>query len=439
VTGRRARSFVLLAATSLTWASSAEAQRGGGAGGPGASARPEAAGPGSSGGTLDLRRHDFAALAVSAHPWSTMVAVTIALPDGSAADPQELPGSAWLLGHTVRDALAGPLFRLGAQVSVEVERSSTVFQLLAAPEAWAEAYEALVEGVFAASLDFASLEERRAELQSVFAFERGAPSREFQAELANLVGQGKGVWSREPRGTAESIQRITGPDLGALRRRIYRTQDAMVTIVGAIDAEPGVELFPGGGGDGGDIRFRRTSGGGAAWSRGSRERLVRNVTNGWIGAAFPARRDAPRTALEFVAGQLSEALNPVPRDPGLFGARVRVEEHPDGPVIVVEAAVLPEDQERWERRIAQTLEGLASRYRDPSFFSLHRRQFHNAMLLDQSAPEAEGRRIATDLLRQGRIRDLTGEISGLTADHIVRTIETLGDPRILVFGPNLGR
>lgn len=434
MTRRASRCLPLLLAGSAMWASSAEAQRGGGAG----SARDEAPGPGASGATIDLRRHDFAALAVSAHPWSTVVAMTIALPDGSAADPRELPGSAWLLGHTVRDALAAPLERFGASVTVEVERSSTVFQVLSPPDTWAAAYEAFVEGVFGASLAFQSLETRRAELQEVFRFESGAPSREFQAELANVVGQGEAIWSREPRGTAQSIERVNGSDLGGLRMRIYRSEDAMMTIVGALDSDPGIRVYAGGG-DGDGIRFRRTSGGGSAWGRGSRERLVRSVTNGWIGAAFPARRDTPRTALEFVAGQLTEVLNPRPRDPGLFGARVRIEEHPDGPVIVVEAAVLPEDQERWETRIVDAFDLLARRYRDPSFFSLHRRQFRSAGLVEQSAPEAEGRRIAMDLLRQGRVRDLPGEISGLTADHIVQAIETLGEPRILVFGPNLGR
>jgi hypothetical protein len=165
---------------------------------------------------------------------------------------------------------------------------------------------------------------------------------------------------------------------------------------------------------------------------------VRDVTNAWIGAAFPARRDVPRTALEFIAQRLSILLNPTPRDPGLFGTDVRIDDLPDGPVIVVEAAVLPEEQARWEARILGTLAAIAGGYEDPALFPLHRRQFRNSTLTAESAPEVEGLRLAHDLLRTRELRDLARDIQGLQVGDIVREVAALGEPRILVFGPAMG-
>jgi hypothetical protein len=432
--GRAARAAAL-ALLLIGWASApAFAQRGGSGRGGGGAGRPLA----SAGDSLELRRHSFAALAVSPHPWSTVVAITVLIPGGSAEDDPLLPGGAWLLADVVRDELEAPLARTGASISVTVDRGSTRFQALAAPGEWRSAYETLIDGLFLAPVGFETLERRRAEIADVFAFEKGAPVREFQSEFAKLMGGG-GAWSREPRGNPESLQRITASDLSALRRRVYRQEEAVVTIVGALDAAPGIAVYPGGGRDGDDLRSRRPSGSGPSWGNGQRERLVRAVTNTWIGVAFPARRDVSRTVLEFLADRLRAELNPYPRDPGLFGTEVRLEDLPDGPAIVLEAAILPEDLARWELRILRTTETLEDLYDDASFFSLHQRHFLNTSLVQESAPEAEGIRIAMDVLRDGRVRSMPAEIESLTADGLRRAISSLGEPRILVFGPDLGR
>ena len=439
--------FLLLVVAVTSFVDGADAQgrggrgrgRGGGAGGRGAAApvRPAAPAQTAPGDSLRLARHGFQALAVSAHPWSTVVALTVAVPGGSSEDERELAGSAWLLGEAVRASLEQPLAELGATTSVRVDRNGTYFQVLAAPGAWRSVYETLIDGVFEAPVSFAGLDRARSELLALFRFERGAPVREFQGELAALLGGAASTWAHDPRGTAASLPRITATDLGALRRRVYNPEDAVVSIVGALDAPPGIVVYSGAQGDGGGLRGGSRSGG-AAWTRGERDRLVRPVTNTWIGVAFPARRDVSRTALEFIADRLNDELNPAPRDPGLFGTEVRLEDLPGGPAIVLEAAVLPEDQTRWEGKILATLQTLERRYGEPTFFTPHQRHFRNSSLVGESAPESEGKRIAADVLREGRPRDLEAEIDGLSADAVVRTIASLGEPRILVFGPQLG-
>jgi hypothetical protein len=43
-----------------------------------------------------------------------------------------------------------------------------------------------------------------------------------------------------------------------------------------------------------------------------------------------------------------------------------------------------------------------------------------------------------DLLLEGRLRDLPAEIDALTMRQVLDAVESLGRPRILVFGPDLG-
>jgi predicted Zn-dependent peptidase len=381
---------------------------------------------------LELARHGFAALAVAPQGWSPTVALTLVLPAGSGAEGRELPGSAWLLGETVRAQLARRLGPSGASARVQVARDHTVFQLIAAPGAWEGAYQALIEEVFTTPLDARALEDLRARQRGLFRFESGAPVRSFQNELYGLLAGAGSAWGRDPRGSGEAIERVTMTELNDLRRRIYRREQAVLTLVGAIDREGSATVFPGAERDG---RNRR---GGPAWSSGRRQRSEQEVTNIWIGAAFPARRDSPRTALEFLLLRLDDELNPVPRDPGLYGASVRLEELPDGPALVVEAAVLPEHLARWEARIGDVLSSLEERYRDEAFFELHRREFRNVALPADASPESQGRRMALDLLRQGTLRDLPTEIDELTAEQVLRVVDTLGEPRVLVFGPDLG-
>lgn len=386
--------------------------------------------------SVALRRHDFAALAVASRPWTTVAVVTLAFPRGSSDDPRELPGAAALLAEAVRAEADRSLGPGTATVSVEVGRTRTILQALAVPEEWERVQEALVRAAFVDPLHTSAVARRREELLELFRFESGAPVREFETELYRLIGGGDEGWSHDPRGTPESLERIVPGDLEALRRSIYRREEAVVTVVGNVAGEPGERVFPGAG-PGGDVRLPSTEDDGP-WDDGDHERLVSEVTNTWIGAAFPVAPNVPRTLLEFLQHRVREELNPDPADPDLFGTQVRIEELPEGPVLLVEAAVLPEAQERWEARILATVENLGERHRDPGLFRFHRRRFRSARLTVEGRPEVQGRRMALDLLREGRLRDIAAEIAAMQPAQVMGATSALGEPRILVFGPDLG-
>jgi hypothetical protein len=175
-----------------------------------------------------------------------------------------------------------------------------------------------------------------------------------------------------------------------------------------------------------------------AWQRGARTPLQREVTNAWIGAAFPAPPDLPRTQLEFVALELQEQLNPSPPDPGMFSATVHIEDTPRGPVMVAQAAIMPEVTANWERRIMNAI-GRLEEERDDAFFRMQRRRFRSAMLLREGIPEEASLRMALDLMRDGRVRPLQEEVWDITAEDLAGAVDSLEEPRILLMGPDLPR
>jgi hypothetical protein len=175
-----------------------------------------------------------------------------------------------------------------------------------------------------------------------------------------------------------------------------------------------------------------------AWSEGERIRLVRDVTSGWIAAAYPIEPSSARTAVEFVAHRARSELMTQPPAPGLFSMDIELQALPGGgDALLVRAAVLPDALDQWEARILETMGRISNEVLEPGFLRFHRRRFRNVRLVEDAAPEIEGLRSALDLMRDGRIRDLPAEIWGLDSEGSGRAAAALGPPRVLVFGPDL--
>jgi hypothetical protein len=133
---------------------------------------------------------------------------------------------------------------------------------------------------------------------------------------------------------------------------------------------------------------------------------------------------------------VQEALSPSPPDPGVFNVQVHVEDTPDGPVLVVEAAVMPEVSELWERRILAAVAKLKDQA-DDVFFRQQRRRFRSAILLREGEPEAAALRMALDLAREGRVRPLQDEIWAIGPKDLAKATDDLQEPRVLLMGPDM--
>lgn len=378
-------------------------------------------------------------LAVDVRPWGTMVAVTVSIPAGSRHDPEERAGAAWVLGHAVADRLRQELDPAEATAEVSVERSRTVFSLLAVPDRWTRAYRTLTGVLFVDPLDEDDVLRARRALMEQLLFESGAPVRDFQQELHETLTSARHPWARPATGYPDQIVQIEIEDLEEYRDAHYRPHTAAISVVGPVSARRVASLIPASARTTPDEAVvQEEVWGSLPWSRGGRSRVVEEVTNTWIGVAFPAPLGSPRTSLEMLAHVVREELNPTPPDPGVYSADVGVVETPIGPVLLVMAAVFPEVAERWEREMVAAVRTLAERPADPTNFQWQRRRFRTEILLQEALPEGRGRRLADDLHRTGQLRDVTAEIWALDAESLSTLAAALGEPRIVVFGPELG-
>lgn len=379
----------------------------------------------------------WARYSISPHPWNPTVAITVVLPLGSSDDREGRAGTAWLLGESVRRTVFGELDDVSVDVSVAVDRGHTVYSVLVARDEWERALVVLEEALFGRSFEPVTLESSRSSLQAVFAFETDLPVREFESVLYDMLTEGAAHWGTDPRGTPESIEVIDYDDLLAFRQN-YRRSNATLSLAGGLDIGPAVR-------DGAIAEARNPSAlesregtEGGPWSAGYRLRVVREITSGWIAAAYPVAPWADRTALEFFIHRVRHQLVTDPPFPGLFSAELHLEELPGGgTALLIQAAVLPEAMAAWESRIQSTVERVAAEEHDPEFFRAYRRRFRSERLLADSSPEAQGLRATLDLDRLGRVRDLSAETRNLEAADLASISLALGEPRILVFGPDL--
>lgn len=371
----------------------------------------------------------YARSAVSVHPHGTMVAVSLRLPAGSAQDAPGLEGTAFLLAETMKARADERLDPQVAVLSTRVEPAHTTFTLLSLPEEWRQAWAAVEAILFDLPVDESHFEAERSELQAVLAFESGSPVRRFQMEAAATLVEAGSAWSRPTRGSLESVGRIRHADAARFRAAHYTRGGAAIALVGPLAGEAGSVD--------GATPLPDGRPGGMAWTAGERIVLTQEVTSTWISVAYPAPAELSRTTLELVAHLVLEELDPVPPAPDRYGVDVRLVDTPGGPVLLVEAAVLPEAADRWEARIAEVVRGLAHRPMADDFFRWKRRRFRTVRLLDEARPEIEAERITRDLALLGAPRALGADIWSLGPGQLQQAAASLGEPRILRYGPDL--
>lgn len=374
-------------------------------------------------------------VAVSSRPRSTVVSVTLTYPAGARQDAEGKGGTAWLLARTMQTMAAaalGPTFR----VTAETSRNRFSVNLLAEPDRWEDGLRTLHTVLSRRDVSEEVFQDARARLLNRMTFEAGAPVREFEAEAARLYGAGEIDWARRPSGSPESLAALTVRDLERFRSQHVGRGMAVAAVVGPVIPSAAVAsvaevLGSGPAGSPGSAPGR-------AWETGDRLPATRDITNTALAFAYPLPVDHPRTDAEFLAHVLREKLVSDPPDPGVYGVETRLVEAPSGPLLVIEAAVFPEVGSRWEQKILSAVRD--TQFMNPDedvFFPWQHRRFRSAALHGDAAPEDLGRRMTEDLLRSGRVRDLEVETRGLSARSLVTLANGLGEPRILVFGPDL--
>lgn len=414
---------------------------------------------------LDSLAGRYGRLAVAPHAHGTLVGIALRLPHGSAEDPPGGAGAAHLLAHVRERQAAAVLDPARAALSARVDRNATVYTLLATPEAWVEALGRVDSLVFLGPVpaDLVAQESRRA--RATLRFGAGSPVETFEHEAASLLVDPGSTWAAPVRGTPASLESLDASTLDAWSRDRIRPEEATVALAGPLPPHRGAGGQAAGPTPGTDSTHaampaapgRREAPAPTdslappagdttapppprvAWRVGDRVAMVQEVTSAWIGVAWPVPDTLSRTALELLAHLVEEELDPVPPDPDRYSVDVTLLDPPGGPVLQVRASVLPESLARWERRILTAVATLAEAPMEEDFFRWRRRRFRTERLLAEAAPEAEAARMAEDLALLGRARRLDREMWALDAEALLAAARSLGEPRILVLGPDLGQ
>jgi hypothetical protein len=343
-----------------------------------------------------------------------------------------------MLARTLEGMLADALGP-DAAATVDVQRDAFVVTVTAGPDRWVSAYRTATNVVSRRDLSTERFEAARARLVNRMAFVAGAPVREFENEAARLYSAGELDWARPPDGIPESLQTLSVSDLDQYRRRNLVASRAAVAIVGPVDETAATGTAAGLRDGMSREAASPTETGRSAWITGDRLLVTREITNTSLAFAYPLPPERGRTEVAFLAHVIGESLSSDPPDPGVYRAEASVRDGPTGPLLIIEAAVFPEVGSRWETRIATAVRTTQSINPDEDvFFPWQQRRFRSRLMGSDAAPEGLGRRLTADLLRDGAPRDLDRDIRALTAAGLVELANSLGEPRILYFGPDMG-
>ncbi len=363
--------------------------------------------------------------------WSPVTAVVLRFPGGSALDPPDAEGAAWLLAHSLVHQARDALREVAATLSVEVERSAVELTLLTPAGEAAGPLRTLLDVLLRSPLRPGAVETARQELRALHGFEAGAPVREFQEETARLLTSPGDPWSRPPRGHPATVEGLDLPALEALRPRLLDPLRAGVAVVGPRARAPLPTA------EGGIRRAVPPPSPTPAWTEGRRVVVTREITATWTAVAFPAPPASDPTTLEFLLHALREVLDLSPPPPGVLTVSLTLEATPGGPVLLVTAALLPEAVDTWEGRVREALDELRNTPLDPELFREHRRRFRAALLLREAAREVLARRVLRDRMEANGVRDLPARIWTLTPRDLREAARALGPPRVLRLGPDL--
>lgn len=416
---------------------------------------------------------DTGAVAVQMDPGNPTVGLSVLVPVGSSHDPEGREGAARLLADALTLAGEDRGAPLGARVVSDVHGDFTVFTATAPAHAWEEAQRTLDDLLFRDTLPPEAVESVRARTLSRLTFEDGSPVRSFRQRSRELLLGGEGLWARPTRGTVETVRGLDPGVLETFREERYRRDEAVWAFTGPVDQGALEALLPGrpvltaaerapedreADGlaaeprpadtveDARTLRAEEEPGhapaparpgaeDGAAWSEGERVEVEREVTSTWIVVAYPLPPSTSPRELEFLAKVAEDRLTPSPPDRDLFELRTEARQLPDGPALLVHATVFPAAVYRWEERIRDGVEVLATNPPEGEFFHLARRSFRTERLLEDADPGPRSRRLARELFEHGTVETVTAGLGVQDSDRLSELVRALGPPRVLLYGP----
>ena len=163
---------------------------------------------------------------------------------GSAADPMQLPGLAYLVSRLIdrgnaamsADAIAEALDSRGVSMAVSLNRHAMSLVCTCLTEDFAEVLRIMAGCLTHPAFPEAEIVTRRGEMVTFIRQEEDSPAAVAGSALMELLYGSAHPYGRRPRGTVDSAERIARADLIAFHQRFVVPASTAIAIVGDIDA-----------------------------------------------------------------------------------------------------------------------------------------------------------------------------------------------------------
>jgi len=368
---------------------------------------------------------------------TTTVGFALRIPGGSALDPVGREGTAGVLAAALNLVFSQQMGSLAASAEVRFDGGGFTVLGRATPDAIGPLVEAIERVLFVDPAPIVALEQARARQLGRLRFESGAPVRAFEDHVGTVVFRGIAGWGRPARGTLESVEAVDLRGLAAFPAFDASARAAAsAAIVGPVDRSAAWAWIATLLGPVDDAPSPPPPG--LAWSVSARQDIEAEITSTWVAVALPIRSDTPTWKIELLAHHIAEVLEPDHARPGLVSPSVRVL-RPNGlPVVLVTFAISPERANTWVERILTTARLDTDAPPDERFFRWQRKRFRTEWLGNRARPEQRAERLA--LGWAGNTPDAMEAPFdiGVWRTDLEDAARALGQPRIVVFGPELG-
>lgn len=372
-------------------------------------------------------------LAVVTEPGTPVVATEFLLTVGPLDEDEGEEGITYLAGRAVIDPIRAALDSLGARVSVMPEKDAIAFSIVAAPDAWEQATALVGRALFRDPPEGAAVRREQVaivnELNGRSANPADAATRESDAEFFGR----RHPWGRPIVGTPRSVSSLRFDDVEGYLRANFTPDRAVAAVVGPVDSR--------------DVaRHLNVLLGSSVAERdepeGYRpsddiEHIDYNSITTWITASFPFEPDDDVEAIRMFAYLVADALSFSPLQRSVFNVTSAVEVRRAGGEVRLQLVVPPEEADDWADRILEVVDDLEERPLLDDVFRGHLRRYRGVRLMTLIGPEERAHAAARELVLRGRFDSVIPDLGGLTQERVRSAGRALGDPAIVLLGPNL--
>jgi predicted Zn-dependent peptidase len=371
-------------------------------------------------------------IVVRPEPGTPVVAVEVLVAAGSADEPADQAGVAYLTARAVTDPIAAVLDSLGARLAIAAHKDAVSLTLTAAPDAWEEATRALLAALFRDPVDSAAVVRQRRAIVRELEAREASPADALAGEVEKAVFGAEHPWGRPAVGTAETVARLRARQVDEFLRGSFTPERSIVAVVGPVEREEAFDVLrPALGFD----TLRVTEADPPVPAESPVRRNYDAITT-WVSASWHFTGDADVEALRMLSRLALQRVSFGPSRRSVYNSRGELLRHAAGGELRLHLVVPPREAEQWADALRQAVAGYAEEALSAQIFAERLRRYRGERLLELDLPETRARELARGVLLGGRGESLTG-LDGLTPQRLHDAARALEAPIIVFLGPSV--